>query len=130
MFKKLTLIYVVGAVACGNGSGTDPRCETLCAIREPTLSEAYDVCSTSSAEQCKQDCTAHIADAPGLAFARFVSLRMPALMLEAARAQVPMTPPVVSTTPVRSTDERGAVPILWEMTPHEIIAFDRSIHVG
>lgn len=39
---------------------TDPRCDPICAIDEPPLEGAYDICSQASAGLCKAACTAQI----------------------------------------------------------------------
>lgn len=56
------MIGAACGVGCGTSTGaTDPRCQTLCAVKQPALSGAYDVCSDASAAACAQDCTARIA---------------------------------------------------------------------
>lgn len=46
--------------ACGTLGAIDPRCESLCIVKEPAVSGAYDICSQASAERCKQDCSKRI----------------------------------------------------------------------
>lgn len=45
--------------ACGS-SDPDPRCLSVCEIREPAVEGAFDICSQSSADTCVNECTARI----------------------------------------------------------------------
>jgi hypothetical protein len=47
------------AVACG-GTGTERLCDELCTIREPSVAGAFDTCTASSVEPCRQSCQARI----------------------------------------------------------------------
>lgn len=56
-------LLAVAAPACGgDDAAVDPRCESVCAIDEPPVAGAYDICSEASADQCRRECTARIAD--------------------------------------------------------------------
>ena len=59
-------ITTTGACGCGGGSSTDPRCNSVCAITEPDIAGAFDVCSAASTDACKQECSARIADVTSL----------------------------------------------------------------
>jgi hypothetical protein len=47
-------------VACGGGAADDPRCVSLCTIKQPPIDGAGDVCSQASADQCQKECGARI----------------------------------------------------------------------
>lgn len=50
--------------ACGNDdpfTDADPRCATACAIREPSIAGAGDICNVASAELCLETCAVRIA---------------------------------------------------------------------
>jgi len=49
------------AFACGGGAASDPRCGAVCAVSEPPLAGAGDVCSQASADACKQECGARLS---------------------------------------------------------------------
>jgi len=51
----------LGLTGCGGDSSVDARCKTLCTIKEPSISGAYDICSQASADSCLADCAAHIS---------------------------------------------------------------------
>jgi hypothetical protein len=57
-------------LGCSTGSDgrvdADPRCEVICAIREPPLDGAGDICSADSAEQCRAECDIRIDDLSSL----------------------------------------------------------------
>jgi hypothetical protein len=60
------LAALVAVTACGSDSDdpftdADPRCAIACAIDEPSLAGAYDVCNQESAELCVDACQARIA---------------------------------------------------------------------
>jgi len=57
----LAVVCVAGCTG-SDGKAVDPRCVSICAIHEPEVAGAFDICSTASAEQCKQECTARVAD--------------------------------------------------------------------
>ena len=67
---KLLLVltpFIAMAAACGNDANdgepaADPRCDSLCTIKEPELEDAYDVCSQASAQRCLRDCAARLVD--------------------------------------------------------------------
>ncbi|WP_394849163.1 hypothetical protein LZC95_17160 [Pendulispora brunnea] len=44
-----------------DGDASDPRCAQLCAIDEPSLEGAYDVCSEKSASDCRTECAARLS---------------------------------------------------------------------
>lgn len=47
--------------ACGSAAD-DPRCESLCTIKEPSNPKIGDVCSQASADACRESCGARIQD--------------------------------------------------------------------
>lgn len=51
-----------GLSGCGGDASSDPRCQSLCTIKEPSLSGAYDICSQTSADACLKDCGARISE--------------------------------------------------------------------
>lgn len=63
-----TLVLLLGlsaailAPACGGGAADDPRCQSLCTIKEPSTPGAGDICSQASADACRETCGAHIQD--------------------------------------------------------------------
>ncbi len=65
LFSVTTLVLASG---CGSGSDADPytdadpRCAAVCAIDEPAVEGAGDVCSEDSAAACVDQCEARIVD--------------------------------------------------------------------
>ena len=60
------IAIVLFVAACSSGgddpfTDADPRCATTCAIHEPSVAGAGDVCSTASAELCLETCAVRIA---------------------------------------------------------------------
>jgi hypothetical protein len=60
----LSAAFAAVLAACGGGSADDPRCVSLCTIKQPPIDGAGDICSQASADQCKQECGAHIDGVP------------------------------------------------------------------
>jgi hypothetical protein len=59
----LTLLAPFLAPACGgSGGSSDPRCAALCTITQPDTPNVGDVCSQASADACRSQCEAHVAD--------------------------------------------------------------------
>jgi hypothetical protein len=69
--EKKALQVLVGAFlmmlslllpACGGGgyAAKNPQCDALCKIEEPSLEGAYNICSTASADSCKELCDLRI----------------------------------------------------------------------
>jgi hypothetical protein len=57
------LLFAVLAPACGgSGGSSDPRCAALCIIMQPDTPNAGDICSEASAEACRSQCEARVAD--------------------------------------------------------------------
>src|SRR5687767_2525387 len=49
-----------GVLAGCGGSEPDPRCVSVCEIREPSVEGAFDICSESSAAACVDECGVRI----------------------------------------------------------------------
>ncbi|MFO0590859.1 MAG: hypothetical protein U0441_25165 [Polyangiaceae bacterium] len=61
------LVFLVAPLAlmisaCGGGAADDPRCVSLCTIKEPSDPTVGDVCSQESADTCRETCGARIQD--------------------------------------------------------------------
>jgi hypothetical protein len=67
---RLWTMAVLAATGCGGGDDggdrVDPRCASVCAVHEPDLDGAFDVCSPASADQCEAECSARIAETTSL----------------------------------------------------------------
>lgn len=48
--------------ACGGGAADDPRCVSLCTIKEPSNPKIGAVCNQESADACRETCGTHIQD--------------------------------------------------------------------
>lgn len=64
--RPTALAVLLVLPACGLLGGVDPRCESLCAVQEPSLAGAHDICSQASADRCKADCNARISGVTSL----------------------------------------------------------------
>jgi len=67
----LILLFAVSFLAFGCGNeceygSTDPRCEILCEIEPPYIEGVGEVCSKSSADDCKRLCSVRIDGADTL----------------------------------------------------------------
>lgn len=66
LFPLLALVSTIALVpsACGSSSSTggsdDPRCAAVCAIEQPPIANAGDICSQASADKCAAQCDARI----------------------------------------------------------------------
>lgn len=63
--RALSTILLVAAslAACED---VDPRCKSVCRIKEPALADTYSICDDQSADLCQKDCTARVRDLSSL----------------------------------------------------------------
>jgi len=57
------LVGAVGIMGCGEDdpfTDADPRCAAACAIEEPPITDALDICSVDSARECLSQCATRI----------------------------------------------------------------------
>ncbi len=66
MKVAVVITLILGALGCtgtdsaDHDENLDPRCQSICAIEEPYLEGAFDICSETSAELCRFECSARI----------------------------------------------------------------------
>jgi hypothetical protein len=62
-FLAFTFLFLAASCSGGDGDGSansDPRCNSICVIEEPSLEGAHDICSEESAVLCRDECNARI----------------------------------------------------------------------